>query len=76
MIDSDDFTGPCFPLIETEPAPDPLAKLPELARRLDVAPRGLDRPATVAIEMQNGERYCLFELIHALLDRMDGVTRP
>lgn len=54
--------------------PDPFADLPALAERLGVSKLGPDRPndvVTIVMTMKNGDRYSLFELINALLDRMD-----
>jgi len=51
--------------------PDPLAKLPALAARLGVAPTTEGDAATVQLRTRSGERYDLWALITAFLDRIE-----
>jgi predicted RNA-binding Zn ribbon-like protein len=51
--------------------PDPFPKLPALAQRLGVEPSDGDSTNTVVLRMQDGRCYDLFDLINAMLDRMD-----
>jgi hypothetical protein len=52
---------------------DPFERLPALAARLGVKPyEAEDRgQAEVLLHTKNGERYSLFDLINAFLDRLD-----
>lgn len=53
--------------------PDPYAKLPALARRLGVEPFR-SGAASVLLTTQAGESYDLFDLMSALLDRIDAAA--
>lgn len=53
---------------------DPFAELPALAKRLGVEPMGDDHAPTYALQVSDGRRYCLFEIMNALLDRMDAAN--
>ncbi|HYJ44058.1 MAG TPA: hypothetical protein VEW06_06340 [Xanthobacteraceae bacterium] len=65
------FPGP-RPL--PDPPPDPFVRLPEIAGRLGVEPLPAEAPHPgFQIALQDGRRYDLFELLAALLDRMDEV---
>jgi len=50
-----------------------MAKLPALAARLGVRPRQPDDPPSVIVQTKEGD-YDLFDLINALLDRMERKT--
>jgi hypothetical protein len=51
--------------------PDPFAKLPALAERLGVKPLGPEGNGTVVLSTKAGQHYDLFDLINAVLDRVD-----
>ena len=59
--------------------PDPLARLPALAERLGVGqyrdPQCGERSASYLLVTKDGARYDLYDLINALLDRVDKVAR-
>jgi hypothetical protein len=57
--------------------PDPLRRLPALAERLGVSEWDGD-PHTLVLATRDAKKYCLFELINALLDRLDksDQTKP
>lgn len=58
----------------TEPG-DPFAKLPALAARLGVAPlAGSERNNRTMFYTAQGEYYDMFDLINAVLDRVDAVS--
>lgn len=50
---------------------DPLEELPALAERLGV--KEWDGGATVLLTTKTGKQYCVFQLVNAMLDRMDKV---
>lgn len=55
--------------------PDPFVRLPELAERLGV--KEGENLVGVTISLQDGRQYSLFDLIGALLDRLDrGCQSP
>lgn len=56
--------------------PDPLAKLPALAKRLGVLPTDMHTgPPSTYLTTKSGESYDLFDLVNAVLDRLDIVTQ-
>ncbi len=48
---------------------DPLKELPKLAERLDV--KEWDGGATILLTTKTGKQYCVFQLVNAMLDRME-----
>jgi hypothetical protein len=60
--------------IEISETPDPFTKLPALAERLGVEPTQGGGPGVVVLRMSDGRCYDLFDLINAMLDRMDKLT--
>lgn len=52
-----------------EQPPDPWARLPEIAARLGVKPC---ESAGMMIVVRDGGRYDVFDLVNALLDRVDA----
>jgi hypothetical protein len=65
---TDDQQLPSFTL---ERGPDPWHKLPSLAARLGVEPCSGPMAGRVTIRTREGTSYDVFELINALLDRLD-----
>jgi hypothetical protein len=59
--------------VKISETPDPFTKLPALAQRLGVEQCGNDT-GTVVLILKDGRRWDLFDLINAMLDRMDKVT--
>jgi hypothetical protein len=51
--------------------PDPLAKLPALAQRLGVQPLSDGHHVGLMLRAGDGQRYDLFALVNALLDRLE-----
>jgi hypothetical protein len=51
--------------------PDAFAKLPALAERLGVKPMKKDHPPTWSARTKEGISYDIFDLINAVLDRVD-----
>jgi hypothetical protein len=51
---------------------DPLAELPKLAERLGVKEWD-DDGATILLTTKTGKNYCVFQLVNAMLDRMDQI---
>jgi len=60
--------------ISMAPDEDPLAKLPALAKRLEVLPRKPGDPPSFVLCMRDGTQYDLFDIVNALLDRMEMMT--
>ena len=54
---------------------DPFGKLPALARRLGVGPIDKDETAVILLIRDTGEAYDLFDIINAVLDRLDDDRR-
>lgn len=50
--------------------PDPFAKVPALAQRLGVEPMTSDS-VSFCVRMKDGTRYDIFDLVNALLDRLE-----
>lgn len=59
--------------IKFDRGPDPLAKLPALAYRLGVKQIVSDRPSSLVITTREGQKYDVFELINAVLDRLERI---
>jgi hypothetical protein len=58
-----------------ERGPDPWHKLPSLAARLGVTPCSGPMQGRVTLRTREGNHYDLFELINALLDRLDRAAQ-
>jgi hypothetical protein len=58
-----------------ERGPDPWHKLPSLAARLGVEPCSGPMAGRVIVSNREGKRYDLFELVNALLDRLDRAAQ-
>jgi hypothetical protein len=69
---SDDQQLPSFTL---ERGPDPWHKLPSLAARLGVQPCSGPMGGRVMLRTREGATYDVFELINALLDRLDQAAQ-
>ena len=54
---------------------DPLARLPDLARRLGVDPKKPGSPPSPVLMTKAGVSYDLFDLINAGLDRIDNALK-
>lgn len=54
---------------------DPLERLPALAHRLGVEQIDNEHYFGLAVQTRGGERYDLFQLINAVLDRMDRIEK-
>lgn len=61
--------------IELNPLPDPFARLPALAERLGVVPLAAGFRGSVVLRTQDGTSYDLFDLVDAILDRIDATTK-
>jgi len=57
--------------VSMSPDLDHLARLPALAKRLGVEPRRPGDPPSVLLCTREGVQYDLFDLVGALLDRME-----
>ncbi len=57
------------------PKLDPLAKLPAIAERLGVEPRGSDSLPSLMLRLRDGRMYDAFDLINALLDKIDAANK-
>jgi hypothetical protein len=64
-----------LPKFTHEPGPDPWQKLPSLATRLGVAPYSGPLQGHVTLRTREGTSYDLFELVNALLDRLDHAVK-
>jgi hypothetical protein len=58
-----------------ERGPDPWHKLPSLAARLGVQPCSGPTAGRVIIRNREGASYDVFELLNALLDRLDRAAQ-
>jgi hypothetical protein len=54
---------------------DPLERLPQIAQRLGVQPCD-DHRESVFLRMSDGKKYDVFDLVTALLDRIETVSKP
>jgi len=73
---SDTYTITNTSLINSAELPDPFQKLPALAKRLGVEPvtAAHKHGASMVLRMKDGTCYDVFDIVNAVLDRIDGVT--
>lgn len=55
--------------------PEPFAKLPALAERLGVKEGSSGKNPDTYFQLTDGRRYSVFDLVNAMLDRIDTATK-